>query len=196
TQVPVEVLGFQVQREHIRQDGVHRPADVLGRRPGQIGWGDQHAPLRGAHGTLVPDYNCLIHHARPPSLLTRGISSPTSCAVRRTGRRERFKRAHTPSANALRQPIGFESPKSRARLIAASTLFMPRRWIATIVLYPRADQAQHSCWAGGRRATFVPSAARRRRSMIRTLRVPCSAIAPCRRSALSVRLTVSTRSAR
>jgi len=28
--------------------------------------------------------------------------------------------------------IGFESPKSRARLIAATTLFMPRRRIATI----------------------------------------------------------------
>ena len=29
--VPVEVLGLQVEREHVRQDGVHRAGDVAGR---------------------------------------------------------------------------------------------------------------------------------------------------------------------
>ena len=43
THVPVEVFGLHVEREHIRQDGVHRRGDVFGRRSREIGsclqWG-------------------------------------------------------------------------------------------------------------------------------------------------------------
>ena len=37
THVPVEIFGFQVEREHVSQNGVHRRCDVPGRRSCEIG---------------------------------------------------------------------------------------------------------------------------------------------------------------
>src|SRR5437762_4517948 len=36
--VPMEILGFQVEREHVRENGIHGAGNVLGRRTCEIGW--------------------------------------------------------------------------------------------------------------------------------------------------------------
>jgi hypothetical protein len=35
--VPVEILGFQIKREYVRQNGIHGTGDVLGRSGFQVG---------------------------------------------------------------------------------------------------------------------------------------------------------------
>src|SRR5271165_4214925 len=45
-QVPVEVLGLQIKREHVRQDGVHGSRDVPSRISFKVSWGDQWNFLR------------------------------------------------------------------------------------------------------------------------------------------------------
>jgi hypothetical protein len=37
----MEILGFQVKRVHIRQDGVHGSRDAVGRRRFKVGRGSQ-----------------------------------------------------------------------------------------------------------------------------------------------------------
>jgi hypothetical protein len=39
--VPVEIFGFQIEREHVSQNGIHRRCDVPGRRGCEIGWSFQ-----------------------------------------------------------------------------------------------------------------------------------------------------------
>src|SRR3954467_2498155 len=39
--VPVKILRFQVEREHIREDGVHGAGNIFGDRTGEIGRGCQ-----------------------------------------------------------------------------------------------------------------------------------------------------------
>jgi len=46
-QVPVEVLGLEVEREHVRQDRVHHPGDIARRSGGQVSRRGEGGPLNG-----------------------------------------------------------------------------------------------------------------------------------------------------
>ena len=64
--VPVEILSLQVKREHVRQDGVHRRRDVIGRRRSQVGGGSQWNPLPELKFVHLRDR--FLHGSSPCSL--------------------------------------------------------------------------------------------------------------------------------
>jgi hypothetical protein len=63
--LPVEVLGLQVEREHVRQDGVHGSGDIPTRLCSQVGGRDP------AHTVNV------AKHARRSTLCERWREQPT-----------------------------------------------------------------------------------------------------------------------
>ena len=59
--VPVKVLGLQIERKDVRQDGVHGPGNVLGRVGFQVGRGGQRG-LAPHHEVLLFVLNGFLLH--------------------------------------------------------------------------------------------------------------------------------------
>src|SRR5437762_12090538 len=77
--VPMEILGFQVEREHVRENGVHGAGYVPGRRTCEIGWCCQRSIA--SLPKLCSLCRTILTHLIPPFVVTASLGF--GCTVHR-----------------------------------------------------------------------------------------------------------------